>query len=73
MIEQHIYHSFFKSILSERLSNRQWVSNVLLFLQFMKIVSILYYTFTKLIWFDGLHLVNSPMYHPFLLVPELLA
>ena len=39
----------FKYILSERLSNSLWGSEVLLYPEFMNIVSILYYTFIEFI------------------------
>ena len=48
MIKQHIYH-FFKFILSKRLSNGPRVSEVLLFSEFMNIVSILFYNFIEFI------------------------
>ena len=39
----------FKSMLSERLSRIQWESDVLVFWEFMNIVSILFYNFTEFI------------------------
>ena len=45
-----IYSSLlFKFILSERLSNSLWISNILLFLEFINTVSIVLYNFIELI------------------------
>ena len=44
-----MYHFSFKSILSARLSNSLKDSDVLLFLEFRNMVSILYYNFTEFI------------------------
>ena len=59
-----------KFTLSERLNNSLWRSEVLLFYEFINIVSILYYNciefiillHTKNIRLDGFHLVNFLMY-----------
>ena len=56
MIREHIYHLFFKFILSEILSNSLAGSDVLLFSEFMNIDSVLYYGFIKFIklWYTFL-------------------
>ena len=48
-MEQRICHFSFKSTLSEKLNNSQWWSDVLLFLEFVNIVSILFYNFIEFI------------------------
>ena len=49
MIKQHVYHLFFKFILSKSLSNSLWGSDFLLFSEFINIVSILFYNFIEFI------------------------
>ena len=48
MIKQQIYH-FLKFILSERSSNNLWAADVLLFSEFINMVSILFYNFIEFI------------------------
>ena len=49
MIKQHIYDFLLKFILSVRLRNSLWGSDVLLFLEFINIVFILFYNFVEFI------------------------
>ena len=58
LIEQHIYH-FFLKIVFERLSNSPRGSDVLLFLEFINIVSFLLYNLIEFILLLYTFLVNS--------------
>ena len=49
LIKQHVYHLCFKFVLSKSLSNSLWGSDVLLFSEFINIVSILFYNFIEFI------------------------